>query len=101
MNDNIEKFVSDMRKVVAFEKQHGKLEYTQQMNPGKLVLDAIENDLIKSSLDLVYICNELPELSYEICRYFDTYIFRKVKRHKQGVRKLKRLVEKEEKEKIK
>ena len=63
MNDNIEKFVSDMRKVVAFEKQHGKLEYTQQMNPGKLVLDAIENDLIKSSLDLVYICNELPELA--------------------------------------
>lgn len=101
MNDNVEKFVSDMRKVIEFEKAYGKLEYTEQMNPSKLVLNAIEKDLIKSSLDLVYICNELPEITYDICRYFDAYLFGKTSTNKRGIRTLRRLVRKEEKAQIK
>ncbi|MBE6024525.1 MAG: hypothetical protein E7231_15330 [Cellulosilyticum sp.] len=96
MNDNVEKFVSDMKKVIEFEKIYGKLEYTEQMNTGKLVLDAVEKGLIKSTLDLVYICNELPELTYDICRYFDIYLFNKRRHEAMGIRRLRKTVEKEE-----
>lgn len=101
MNDNVEKFVSDMKKVLEFEKTYGKLEYTDQMNPGRLVLNAIDKGLIKSSLDLVYICNELPEVTYDVCRYFDAYFFGKETKSRRGMRKLRHLVNKEEKEQLK
>ncbi|MEE1072579.1 MAG: hypothetical protein U0L26_09405 [Cellulosilyticum sp.] len=96
MSDNVEKFVSDMKKVIEFEKIYGKLEYTEQMNTGKMVLNAVEKGLIKSSLDLVYICNELPELTFDICTYFDIYLFNKKK--SSGMRRLRQIVTKEEKE---
>ena len=98
MNDNVEKFVSDMKKVLEFEKLYGKLEYTEQMNTGKLVLNAIEKGLIKSTLDLVYICNELPELTYDICTYFDIFVFNKKRYQRSGVRRLRQAIAKEEKE---
>lgn len=98
MSDDVEKFVSDMKKVIEFEKIYGKLEYTEQMNTGKLVLSAIKKGLIKSSLDLVYICNELPELTYDICTYFDIYVFNK-RIHKRGAeRRLRQAILKEEKQ---
>ncbi|MBQ1275213.1 MAG: hypothetical protein IIY08_07500 [Cellulosilyticum sp.] len=96
MSDNVEKFVSDMKKVIEFEKIYGKLEYTEQTNTGKMVLNAVEKGLIKSSLDLVYICNELPELTFDICTYFDIYLFNKKK--SSGMRRLRQIVTKEEKE---
>ena len=96
MSDNVEKFVNDMKKIIEFEKTYGKLEYTEQMNTGKLVLNAVERGLIKSTLDLVYICNELPELAFDICTYFDVYLFNKRKNH--GIRRLRQTVAKEEKE---
>ena len=96
MSDNVEKFVSDMKKVIEFEKIYGKLEYTEQMNTGKMVLNAVEKGLIKSSLDLVYICNELPELTFDICTYFDIYLFNK--RKNSGLRRLRQTITKEEKE---
>lgn len=96
MNDNIEKFVGDMRKILEFERNYGKMEYTQQMSKAKLIISAFENDLIKSSLDLVYICNEIPEISYDLCRYFDAYILSKGIGRTRGIRKLKAMVKKEE-----
>lgn len=96
MSDNVEKFVNDMKKVIEFEKMYGKLEYTEQMNTGKMVLNAVEKGLIKSSLDLVYICNELPELTFDICTYFDIYLFNKKKNG--GIRRLRQTVAREEKE---
>ena len=96
MSDNVQKFVSDMKKVIEFEKIYGKLEYTEQMNTGKMVLNAVEKGLIKSSLDLVYICNELPELAFDICTYFDVYLFNK--RKSNGIRRLRQVVAKEERQ---
>lgn len=97
MSDNVEKFVNDMRKVIEFEKTYGKLEYTEQMNTGKMVLNAVEKGLIKSTLDLVYICNELPELTYDLCTYFDIFVFGKKRVQRSGMRQLKRAIAKEEK----
>lgn len=99
MSGNIDKFVSDMRKILEFEKNYGKMQYTQQMSTSKLIVHAFEDDLIKSSLDLVYICNELPEISYDLCRYFDTYILAKNIGSPRGLRKLKTMIKREEREK--
>lgn len=96
MNENIDKFVSDMRKILEFEKNYGKMQYTQQMSKSKLIVNAFENDLIRSSLDLVYICNEIPEISYDLCRYFDAYILAKGIGGPRGIRKLKAMIRKEE-----
>lgn len=97
MSDSVEKFVNDMRKVIEFEKIYGKLEYTEQMNTGKMVLNAVEKGLIKSTLDLVYICNELPELTYDLCTYFDIYVFNKKRTQRSGMRQLRRAIAKEDK----
>ena len=35
MNETIDKFVNDMRKILEFEKSYGKMEYTQQMSSSK------------------------------------------------------------------
>lgn len=98
LSQNGKKFVNDMRKVLEFEKLYGKLEYTDQMNTGKLILDAVEKGLIETTRDLVYICNELPELTNEICGYFDIYVFNKKKRKTINLRRLRRAVNKENKE---
>lgn len=96
MSEKIDKFVGDMRKMLEFEKSYGKMQYTQQMSTTKLIVHAFEDDLIKSSLDLVYICNELPEVSYDLCRYFDTYVLAKGLGSPRGLRKLKSLMRREE-----
>ena len=95
MNENIDKFISDMRKILQFEKDYGKLQYTEQMNRSKLIISAFENDLIRSSLDLVEICNELPEISYELCRYFDAYILTKRVGSQRGLNRVKALIKRE------
>lgn len=99
MNERIDKFVNDMRKILEFEKSYGKMQYTQQMNSAKLIVHAFEDDLIKSSLDLVYICNELPEISYDLCRYFDTYILSKGVGGPRGLRRLRSVIKRENLEK--
>lgn len=96
MSEKIDKFVGDMRKMLEFEKSYGKMQYTQQMSTTKLIVHAFEDDLIKSSLDLVYICNELPEVSYDLCRYFDTYVLAKGLGSPRGLRRLKALMRREE-----
>ena len=98
MNETIDKFVNDMRKILEFEKSYGKMEYTQQMSSSKLIVHAFENELIKSSLDLVYICNEIPEISYDLCRYFDTYILARKIGSGRGLRRLKAIIRKEDRE---
>ena len=51
MNETIDKFVNDMRKILEFEKSYGKMEYTQQMSSSKLIVHAFENELIKTSFN--------------------------------------------------
>lgn len=95
MNENIDKFISDMRKILQFEKDYGKLQYSEQMNRSKLIISAFENNMIRSSLDLLEICNELPEISYELCRYFDAYILAKGVGGTRGINRVKSLMKRE------